>query len=274
MIKAEQFQFTPLWLHLQVFMPVGLLQLTGGVWALNFLLIHQIFVHPPVFKCVLPRWKHYNRSIYKVPCWKDVLVCLAFSGFVMDTGPLLVVCEGPAGSHPSKSSPPDTETHPLHQPFTACSLRMHIKNYTELESAFKNSSSLPALRSVWGRQLLAAGDSGSCWARTLLYEPLCFWLAAAHALQVKFCSSTAIRSAWCCLSPCQRCFILPSWGRMGWGGWLEVLREMLGAGQAAEGTTWMSGHLPIACVSQQGRSTPLCLPSDAGTTHGDVWLSL
>lgn len=55
MIKAEQFQVTPSWLHLQVqiFMPVVLLQLMGGGWALNFLLIYQIFVHPLVFKCVV-----------------------------------------------------------------------------------------------------------------------------------------------------------------------------------------------------------------------------
>lgn len=55
MIKAEQFQITPSRLHLQVqiFVPVVLLQLMGGGWALNFVLIYQIFVHPLVFKCVL-----------------------------------------------------------------------------------------------------------------------------------------------------------------------------------------------------------------------------
>lgn len=55
MIKAEQFQITPSRLHLQVqiFVPVVLLQLMGGGWALNFVLIYQIFVHPLVFKCVV-----------------------------------------------------------------------------------------------------------------------------------------------------------------------------------------------------------------------------
>ena len=114
---------------------------------------------------------------------------------------------------------------------------------------------------MWGKQLLAVVDEGSCsaWlsvAKSYFMNSFAFgWqqcvLCKLNFVQPLRCVEPAV--AWLLVGGV---LIFSSWGGTGWARWLELRCSR--AGSAAEATTWSwtPRHLFIGCVSQEDLSTP------------------